>query len=50
PPNNVLGCHYDPQNLPLRTHESYLLDATTIGYLNGSSRKREIQDRGKLSI
>ncbi|CAG8496275.1 7507_t:CDS:2 [Cetraspora pellucida] len=46
----MIGCRYDPKNLPLRTHKNYLADITTIEHLNGSSRKYEVQERGKLLI
>jgi len=48
PPAGMSGSQYDPKNLPLRTHEDYLHDATIIKNINGplSLRKQEIQERG----
>ena len=39
--------YYDPESLPLRTHEGYMRDVMAIELMNGSLRKREIQKRGK---
>jgi len=38
------GNHYDAKNLPLRTHKNYIYSATIIEQMNGSLRKREIQE------
>ncbi|CAG8854734.1 5504_t:CDS:2, partial [Gigaspora margarita] len=45
PPRNILGCQYDPKNLPLQTYKDYLVDISAIEHSNGSSRKREVQER-----
>ena len=46
PLTNVSECQYDPTNLPLRTHEEYISDATIVENTSGSSCKREMQKRG----
>ncbi|CAB5205091.1 unnamed protein product [Rhizophagus irregularis] len=46
PPAGTSENQYDPKNLPLRTHESYIDDINVIKYANGSSHKRKVQERG----
>jgi hypothetical protein len=49
PPTGVSsGSQYDPNNLPLRTHENYKHDATVVNHVYGSTRKSEVQKRGIL--
>ena len=42
------GSRYDPDNLPLRTHEHYIRDFAAVECSSGSSRTHEVQKRGKL--
>ncbi|CAB4398993.1 unnamed protein product [Rhizophagus irregularis] len=41
PPAGTSENQYDPKNLPLRTHESYIDDINVIKYAIGSSHKRK---------
>ena len=50
PPTGTSGSRYDPGNLPMRTHEDYVQDVMTVEHTSGSSRKREVQARGKLLV
>ncbi|CAB5189613.1 unnamed protein product [Rhizophagus irregularis] len=37
---------YDPENLPLRTHEGYIQDVMAIEHVNGTLYRQEVQKRG----
>ncbi|CAG8642442.1 45451_t:CDS:10, partial [Gigaspora margarita] len=50
PPRNILGCQYDPKNLPLRTHKDYLVDISAIEHSNRSLRKCEVQERDSFPV
>lgn len=42
---NMSECHYNSENLPLRTHEDYICDVTVVKNASGSSCKHEIQNQ-----
>lgn len=50
PPIGISGSQYDPRNLLMRTHDDYVQDIRAVEHTNGSLRKREVQERGKLLI
>jgi len=50
PPTGTLGSRYVPNDLPMRTHEDYVQDVMAVEHMSGSSRKREVQERGKLLV
>jgi len=50
PPSDVTGTRYDPEALPLRTHQSYIQDVDAVMAAEGTARDRERRDRGIGSL
>lgn len=47
-PHKSADRRYDPENLPLRTHEGYIQDVIAIEHVNGTLYRQEVQKRGEI--